>query len=340
MTMHKPPAALILAAGKGTRMKSQLPKVMHTVCGQPMVEHILNCINRCNIPDEQICLVLGGDLEAFQSIHQQRPLSIVEQRQRRGTGDAVASTAISFMDQKQPNYADAALIAGGGMQADDLIICAGDTPALRSDTLKAFIEHSRHLNADLAVIGMHHPQPSGYGRLLSNDRQELEGIVEEKDATPEQKAITLCNSGVIYAKRSTLFDLLDQLSCDNAQGEYYLTDCFASARKSGFSTIVFTSDDYQSFAGVNRRDQLAEIEAWMIAGFRAKHMESGVSFQLPQTVYIEGDIAIGPDTQIGPGCAIFRGSSIGSRCKIGPNCVIKGAQVADGTELPAGTILP
>lgn len=339
MTEQIRPAALVLAAGKGTRMKSELPKVLHPVCGRPMLEHILDCLGTCGISNQHICLVLGGDLEAFAPILQNRACSVVEQHQRRGTGDAVASTALAFSHQTPPPYTDAKLLAGGDLGAEDLIICAGDTPALRAEILEAFIQQCRQKNSDLAVIGMNHPEPTGYGRLLVNDQQELLGIIEEKDATAEQKRITLCNTGVIYAKRALLFDLLSQITCNNAQGEYYLTDCFGLARKQAKAVDVFSCQDFQSFAGVNRRDQLAAIEAWMIAGFRAKHMESGVSFQLPETVYLEDQVTIGTDTTIGSGCAIFRGATIGSHCIIGPNCVIySGATISDGTIISAGTI--
>jgi bifunctional UDP-N-acetylglucosamine pyrophosphorylase/glucosamine-1-phosphate N-acetyltransferase len=255
-------AAIVLAAGKGTRMKSDLPKVLHQVQGTPMVVHVLKTLEQMKIDD--VCLILNPDLAPFKPLLREHPhLRVCVQTAQRGTADAVASACGAFSHVKKPHYTDSQLHHGTPMQASHVIICCGDTPALRADILKDFVSSCLDSGCELGVIGALHPQPTGYGRLVRNAHGHLEKIVEEKDATDEIRSINLINTGLIFARADLLFDLLDEIQPNNKQGEYYLTDCFALAAARNKPSHVYITEDYFSFSGVNTQEQLKEIEHWL-----------------------------------------------------------------------------
>ena len=183
---------------------------------------------------------------------------------------------------------------------------------------------------------MHHPNPFGYGRIISQNNKLIK-IVEEKDASDSEKRIQLCNSGVIFAETEYLFKLLGKITKENAQNEYYLTDCFSLANDEGTPAYVFETDNYRSFDGVNNRAQLAAIEQTLNQQNIQKLSGDGVAFRLPQTIYIEDGVTIGADSVIGPGCCFYRGTEIGEGCNIGANTVLKGVKIAHGTSLPPNT---
>ena len=180
---------------------------------------------------------------------------------------------------------------------------------------------------------MDHPTPTGYGRLICDDKQNLIKITEEKDTSPEEKKITLCNSGVIFANTEYLFELLAALSDDNAQNEYYLTDCFEISKNRGDPAKVFITDDYETFAGINNRQQLAEVESFMVTKKIQKLMTNGVGFHLPLTTYIEDDVEIGEDTVIGANCSLLSGTRIGKSCVIDHGLVLKDISIPDSSHV-------
>jgi bifunctional UDP-N-acetylglucosamine pyrophosphorylase/glucosamine-1-phosphate N-acetyltransferase len=318
-------------------MKSQTPKVLHRVCGTPMLARILNTVEQAGL--NKTCLVLGDHLNLFDELLASRPnLATVIQQQRLGTGEAVAATACAFTETSMPAYAHGQLYRGTPLAAEAVLICAGDTPALEAEVLADFCRQCQEQKARLGVIGMRHPDPTGYGRLVLDEQDNLLRIVEDKDADAPIRKLNLCNSGVIYAERTFLFELLHELTADNQQGEYYLTDCFGLARSKGVSPFVYQTDAYEAFAGVNRRDQLAAIEAVIIRQKQARLMQEGVTFRLPQTTYLEDPVAIGRDTEIGAGCSLLGQTKIEDQCLIGPNCVLQNVVIERGSQLPAGTI--
>jgi bifunctional UDP-N-acetylglucosamine pyrophosphorylase/glucosamine-1-phosphate N-acetyltransferase len=262
----------------------------------------------------------------------------VIQHHKLGTGDAVAATACGFAKETFPEYSRGHLYRGTELSAPYVIICAGDTPALDPKMIQDFLTTCHRQKVRIGVIGMRHPYPTGYGRLVVDEQQRLSQIVEEKDASSQIKAITLCNSGVVFAERAFLFELLKQLDSNNAQNEYYLTDCFQIASRMGESALVFETDHYQSFAGVNRRDQLAEVERFLIQEKVSNLMSEGVSFHLPETCYLEDDVKIGCDSEIGANCSLLGKTLIGLDCRIGANSVLQNVSIPDGTILPPGTI--
>ncbi|MEZ4743618.1 MAG: NTP transferase domain-containing protein [Bdellovibrionota bacterium] len=258
-------AAIVLAAGKGTRMKSQIPKVLHKVAGRPMIESVLSALKSAGVGS--VCIVLGGDLKHFEEFINTNPeLSICQQHERRGTGDAVASAARCFTQVIKPRYANSTLLRGGNLKEPYVLICAGDTPAIKGKHIADFITYSTEHQADISVLGMNVPYPAGYGRLvLKNDKTTLVKIVEEKDASSSEREITVCNSGIILAKTDVLFKCLDELTPLNAQNEYYLTDIIEVSKKHHFSTIAFVTNEWNYFAGVNSPEQKHEVEKFMLA---------------------------------------------------------------------------
>jgi bifunctional UDP-N-acetylglucosamine pyrophosphorylase/glucosamine-1-phosphate N-acetyltransferase len=255
-------SAVILAAGLGKRMKSTMPKVLHQVCGRPMLEWILDALSTTSVSD--ICLVLGDNLVDFSNFLNKFPQTrVCIQKNRLGTGDAVAATAVCFDKVKTPRFSSGERLRGHMVKADYLLICAGDTPAITGETLEEFMTECLDSSSELGVLGMIVPNPQGYGRLVLDAKGQLQSIVEERDADAATKALKLCNSGVIFAKADLLFELLDGIKPQNAQGEYYLTDCFGAARQRGISVFVKASTSYQEFQGVNDPEQLKAVEHWM-----------------------------------------------------------------------------
>ncbi|MBQ48736.1 MAG: hypothetical protein CMP10_15155 [Zetaproteobacteria bacterium] len=323
---------LILAAGKGTRMKSTTPKVLHKVMGIPILERVYQTLSRSGV--DQICLVLSEDtasLENFLCNHPETTVCI--QKNRLGTGDAAAAAAKAFLDIEPPKWSAGELVKGQPISSEYILVFFGDTPAISAETIKVFLEHSFLKSADIAILGMEHPNPHGYGRLVTDDNGFLSRIVEEKDADANTKKITLCNSGIMLAKTELLFSLLQDLTPENAQKEYYLTDCFELAAQRNIPTCVFVSEDYQSFSGVNDRSQLAEIETYLVRKKIESTQKSGVTFHLPETTWIDESVVIGTDSEIGSHCILQGNTKIGKNCIIGSRCTIINCSIPDNTIL-------
>lgn len=335
-------AAIVLAAGKGTRMKSQLPKVLHTLCGVPMIGHVLQALRDAGIP--KTCVVVGGDVELMQTYlkaysHKAlMPLTLALQKDRLGTGEAVASAGFAFRDTAVPSYASGALLSSDKIESKYVLICAGDTPAIDAGVIRQFVDHCLAEKAELAVLGMDHPQPKGYGRLVRDRDGQLLKIVEEKDASPAEREIRLCNSGIIFADRHLLFSLLDKVRPNNVQKEYYITDCFALAREQGKSVKVWATQDFASFDGINDRLQLAELEQRLVSKYCRHWMTAGVTFRSPQTTYLEASVRIGEDSEIGANVSLLGSTHVGKNCEIGSQVVLKDVIIPDGTRIPAGTV--
>ncbi len=330
-------AALVLAAGKGTRMKSQLPKVLHPLCGVPMLGHVMHTLSKAGIQDK--CIVVGGEVELLQNyLRSFGPLTFTLQRDRLGTGEAVACGGFGFKGVKPPSFASGSLLAGEPIDSKYILICAGDTPAMDAEVIAAFVKSSLQKGSRLAVLGMNHPEPKGYGRLICKADNQLLRIVEEKDASEAEKKIQLCNSGVIFAEKDHLFSLLGSLTQSNAQREYYLTDCFALSLERGVPADVWATDDYHSFDGVNDRHQLSQLEGRLLQKIRRRWMADGVTFLMAPSTYIEADVTIGADTVIGPHASLIGKTKIGANCEIGSHVALKDVMIPDGTRIPAGTV--
>jgi bifunctional UDP-N-acetylglucosamine pyrophosphorylase/glucosamine-1-phosphate N-acetyltransferase len=254
--------AVVLAAGKGTRMQSHLPKVLHEVAGKSMVLHVVENLRAAHI--SRIGLVLSEDLSGFESFLRENPdLLVCLQKERRGTADAVASAAAFFKDVVPPRYAQLSLWRGVPQSSDHVLICAGDTPALTSEFFRDLLKFHQEAAADLTIVGMKLPDPTGYGRLVLGEHASLTRIVEQKDATPTELEIDLCNSGVLLARSRPLFSWLDRVEPNNAQKEYYLTDIVQIAVQAGAKVKAYLGKDPEIFAGVNDLIQKEKMHTYL-----------------------------------------------------------------------------
>ena len=321
-TTRKSLSVVVLAGGKGTRMKSDKPKVLHEIAEQPLVSWVLKAADRLGALHK--VLVLGHEKEKFLYLQNEfAGLHMVLQELQRGTGDAVASAACVFDNVIIPSYASkVSLTSSGKVKSEWTMILAGDAPCIDSKVLEEFFVALSASGKELGVIGMTPDSPKGYGRLITLGSQEkglsLQKIVEEKDANDLEKQVSVCNSGVILCKTQYLFELLGRLTQQNKQNEFYLTDIFALAKKEGKDSLVFLGECYQDFLGVNDRLQLSDAESWMLKKIRDHWMKEGVTIRMPESVYIGAHVTFGPEVEVfGP--VVLRGKRrIESGASIGP----------------------
>ncbi|MBQ9988468.1 MAG: bifunctional UDP-N-acetylglucosamine diphosphorylase/glucosamine-1-phosphate N-acetyltransferase GlmU [Clostridia bacterium] len=291
--MKQPCLSIILAAGQGTRMKSERPKVLHEVAGVSMIRRVLNVCPDGPAP----VVIIGHGADAVRE-HVGDRARFALQAERLGTGHAV-------------------MMARDAIQAHDgpVLIMAGDMPLLTQEAVSALVSAAERTGAALLTSVL--ADPTGYGRILRDESGCVTGIVEQKDATPEQQAIREVNASVYCVPAQPLLQCLNELKNDNAQGEYYLTDCVALLREKGVAMEAVTADEFTCM-GVNDRVQLAQAERVVRARVTEKLMRSGVTIIDPERVVIEETVCIGQDTVIEPG-AVLRGATV-----IGPGCRILG----------------
>lgn len=318
-------AAVILAAGMGTRMKSDLAKVLHPVAGRPMLRALLDTVE--GLAPERVVVVVGPDMEAVARVA--APHATVIQEQRLGTGHAVAC-------------AKAALEGFKG----DVLVLYGDTPLITRQTLDRMLAARRTTPTPAVVVLGFRPQGANeYGRLLTDPASgDLLAIIEHRDATPEQRAIGLCNSGVMAVDGARLFGLIDRLGVGNAKGEYYLTDIVALARNDG-ARCVFVDGDADELIGVNSRQDLARVEVIAQERLRDAAMDAGVTLIDPSTVHFHADTRIGRDVVIhpyvvfGPGVSVADGVVIKSFCHLEEASVSRGAILGPYARLRPGAVI-
>ncbi len=307
--MTTPLAIVVLAAGLGTRMKSLRPKVLHPIAGRPMVRHVLETLERL-VPD-RLVVVVGAEMAAVSDIVQPHPT--VVQSERLGTGHAVMA-------------AGATLAGFDG----DVLIAYADTPLISAETFRRVLSARRATpQPAVVVLGFRPADPGAYGRLVMGEDGGLEAIVEAKDATPEQRALTLCNSGMMVACGRRLPDLLARIGNDNANGEYYLTDLVHLARSEGLPCAA-VEGDVAELIGVNSRADLAAAEAVVQAELRARAMAEGATLIDPASVFFSWDTRLGRDVTVAPFVTFGPGVCVGDRVEIRSFCHLEGANVADG----------
>jgi bifunctional UDP-N-acetylglucosamine pyrophosphorylase/glucosamine-1-phosphate N-acetyltransferase len=308
----RPKACIVLAAGLGTRMKSGLPKVLHPVAGRPLVRHAVAACEGLN--PEKIVVVASPDTQD-RIAPVVAPYDCVVQKKPLGTADAVK----------------AAREALEGFKGDILIVC-GDVPLATAEALKVLIDKRAEKQAAIVVGGFYTNEPSAYGRLVTDDRGELEAIVEAKDATPDQLDIQFCNSGIYVVDAERFWPLVDKVGNANAKGEYYLTDVVGLAREAGLSCVT-ASMDSDCALGVNTRVELAEVEARMQDRLRRVAMLSGVTMIDPGSVFLSFDTKLGCDVVIEPNVYFGTGVTIGDNVTIRANCHLEKATVESGAIL-------
>lgn len=247
-------AAIILAAGRGKRMRSQRPKVLHTIAGRPLIDHVLSRLQEAGIQD--LCLVLGENHSDFEPFLAQNPkLAVCVQSRANGTAGA-AGAAAAYLGYEGPAYSPSRLVRGHTCQADWTIVTPGDTPGISPSTIASFLRACQDSDSVLGVLAMQVPDPKGYGRIVCDTQGRLQRIVEEKDADSETQKITTVNTGLICARTNYLFDALRGITNDNQQNEYYLTDLFEHCPNGAY---VHTTKDWQAFCGINNPEQLANF---------------------------------------------------------------------------------
>ncbi|MGA9467642.1 MAG: bifunctional UDP-N-acetylglucosamine diphosphorylase/glucosamine-1-phosphate N-acetyltransferase GlmU [Exiguobacterium marinum] len=301
--------AVILAAGKGTRMKSKLYKVLHPVLGKPMVEHVVDQLDQIGV-SRQIVIV-GHGAEAVQDTLGTR-VEYAVQEQQLGTGHAV-------------QMAEAEL---AGKSGATLVVC-GDTPLLTAETLEALLAHHEAQQAKVTVLTAIADDATGYGRVIRGEDGNVTKVVEHKDASETELAINEINTGTYVFDNELLFDALKRVGNNNAQGEYYLPDVIAIAKESGEVVAAHTAPTFDETIGVNDRVALSQAEAIMRKRTNERLMREGVTFMDPASTYISPDVVIGSDTVIYPGTVILGKTTIGSECVIGPNSDIRNSVIED-----------
>ncbi|SHG43025.1 UDP-N-acetylglucosamine pyrophosphorylase /glucosamine-1-phosphate N-acetyltransferase [Thermosyntropha lipolytica DSM 11003] len=291
-------SAVVLAAGKGVRMKSDLPKVVHKVAGKPMIVHVVENLKQAGIED--ITVVVGHKRELVKEVLSPFKVKFALQEEQLGTGHAL----LQAKDQVDLE--------------STLLVLAGDTPLLTAATLKRLISFHGESGAVATVLSAELANPYGYGRIIRDSDDNLLKIVEEKDASLEEKKITEINAGIYCFKAREVFDVLLHLDTDNAQGEYYLTDVFSLFNREGKTVKVLKIEDSEEIQGINDKLQLIEAEKVMRRRKNRALLQEGVIIIDPDTTFIDSEVKIGKDTVVMPFSFIEGKTVIGERCEIGP----------------------
>ena len=309
--------AIILAAGKGTRMKSKLYKVLHPVSGKPMVEHIINRVSETK-PDEVITIVGHGAEQVKAQLGERSKYAL--QAEQLGTGHAVLQAA-SFLEGKKGTT----------------LVISGDTPLLTTETLNNLFEYHQGKNASATILTAQAENPTGYGRIIRDHIGIVEKIVEQKDATPEEALVQEINTGTYCFDNEALFDALSKVGTNNAQGEYYLTDIIEILKEEGNTVAAYQTDDFEESMGVNDRIALAKANEIMRKRINQMHMVNGVSFVDSATTYIDAGVEIGPDTLIEAGVQI-QGNTVIKGTKVGHLTYVGDATLGEEINVGCGVV--
>lgn len=311
-------AIVILAAGQGTRMKSDLPKVLHPVAGRPMVRYVLEAARALEPSHLVVVVGYGADL-VRQAVGD--GVVFVNQAEPRGTGHAVR--------QAQEHLAG---------QAGTVLVLYGDTPLIRPETLRRMVDCHRTEGAALTLLTFHPDDPTGYGRIVRHPTTgQVVAVVEERDATAEQREIREANSGILCFEDRWLWPNLDRLR-ERPGGEFYLTDLVALAGEQGEKILGLPVSDPLEAIGLDNRLKLAQAEAEMRRRINTRWMLSGVTLVHPETTYIEADVEIGTDTVIWPNTLLQGRTRIGQGCTIGPGTVIRDSTIGDGCKVELSVV--
>lgn len=304
---------LVLAAGQGTRMKSKLSKVMHPICGKPMIGHIMDTLEQLDTTRNVV--IIGHDSQTVQDYIGERA-SFAMQTERLGTGHAVMQAEQLLQDE----------------EGITLVLC-GDTPLIQTSSLEHLLQIHQQSGAAGTILTAHLDDPFGYGRIVRDSEGNVARIVEQKDCSPDEAAIQEINTGTFCFDNRKLFAALKHVTNDNAQQEYYLTDVIGILQEQGDIIQAYCLDDERESIGINDRIMLAEAERTMRERINLTHMRNGVTLIDPDRTYIDAEVQIGMDTVIYPGTTITGESIIGEGCVIGPNCEIIQSTIQDGSEI-------
>jgi bifunctional UDP-N-acetylglucosamine pyrophosphorylase/glucosamine-1-phosphate N-acetyltransferase len=301
---------LILAAGEGKRMRSRTPKVLHPLCGVPMIEHVIRTGRAAGA--RRVVAVVAPGAAAVREALARSDVEPVEQTERLGTAHAVLQAKALLAEEAHP-----------------ILISSADQPLFRPETYGRLLEEFRRSRAKLAVLTAVLPDPTGYGRIVRGADGGIERIVEHRDASPEIRELREANLCVYMAEPRALFELLPRVGNRNEKREYYLTDVVALAQGAGHRVEVVQVPDWQESLGINSRAQLAEAEACLRRRIALGWMEQGVTFEDPERTYVGADVTIGPDTVLAPGVSLRGRTRIGAGCRIAENVVIENSTLGD-----------
>ncbi|MDR7418811.1 MAG: bifunctional UDP-N-acetylglucosamine diphosphorylase/glucosamine-1-phosphate N-acetyltransferase GlmU [Armatimonadota bacterium] len=310
--------AVVLAAGKGKRMLSALPKVLHTICGRPMIAYVIETLAAVGVTSPIIVIGHGGD-------HVRAALGdgprYAVQAEQLGTGHAVMQ-AVPFLEG----------------HSGTVLIVYGDVPFLRAETIETLLGHHRHQGAAATILTDLRDDPSGYGRVIRDSRGNVRRIVEETDASAEERQVREINAGMYAFEAGALREALRRLQPANAQGEYYLTDVIHHLLADGHTVAAVVAGSRQEAAGINSRTELAEAEAMMRAGLLEALMRGGVTVIDPAHTYVHAGVRVGRDTIIKPGTFLEGRTTVGEACVLGPNARLRDAQVGDRVTIVDSTV--
>jgi bifunctional UDP-N-acetylglucosamine pyrophosphorylase/glucosamine-1-phosphate N-acetyltransferase len=310
-------SVIILAAGKGTRMRSNLPKVLHTLAGRPLLAHVIDTAHE--IDARQIHVVYGHGGEQVPRAFDDRSLSWVEQAEQLGTGHAVR--------QAMPGIPDGHVV----------LVLYGDVPLIRPETLMQLLDAAA--GGALALLTARFPDPSGYGRIIRDAEGRVRRIVEHKDADAEQLAVDEINTGFLAVQAGRLRHWVDALENDNAQGEFYLTDVIAMAVAEGVEIRTTQPQELEEVAGVNDRNQLAVLERHYQMSQARRLMTEGVTLRDPARFDLRAELVCGRDVEIDINVILEGRVELGDGVRIGPNCLLRDAVIGDGVEIKANTVI-
>lgn len=303
-------SAVVLAAGEGTRMRSERPKPLHRLCGRPMVLHVLHALAGLPLTRTVVVIGHGGDRVA-KAVGEQLPpgleVDFVEQRVQRGTGDAVSVAMTALADED---------LDDGG----DVLVVPGDTPLVRSETLAGLLDAHRRSGAAATLLTARLDDPSGYGRVLRDRNGRVARVVEQADADETEAAVDEVNTSVYVLRRSLVAPALRRLRPDNAQGEYYLTDIVAVLHDAGYPVGALQVADPGEVAGVNDRVQLAAAEAELRRRVNRAWLARGVTLVDPEHTYLDVTVELAPDACVYPGTLLQGTTVVAAGAEIGPNC--------------------
>lgn len=305
--------SIILAAGKGTRMKSDMPKVLHTIFDKTLVGYVIDAVNNTGLADENFVIVghQAERVEEFVNKNYDNAKCVLQSPQL-GTGHAV-SMALPYLKDFD----------------GEVIILCGDTPLITSETIKEFVEYHREKKSDLTVMSAIFDNPNNYGRIIRNQDGSLNSIVEEKDANPEQKMVKEINAGIYCINWQKIKPAFNELTSNNAQGEYYLTDIIKWGNEKHLSVNAYTLKNNEEIFGINSKAHLAEATRMLNNRVIKKHLENGVQIIDPASTWISPETEIEADTIIYPSCYINGKNKIGKHCKIGPFAHLRGDVVLE-----------
>jgi bifunctional UDP-N-acetylglucosamine pyrophosphorylase/glucosamine-1-phosphate N-acetyltransferase len=307
---------VVIAAGKGTRMRSALPKELHQLCGRPMIGHVLAVADAL----AAVYTVVVLSHEKLGPVHERfgERYSYTVQHEQLGTGHAVLQARSAL-----PRH------------SDDVLVLYGDTPLLRPETARAVVDLRRSSGALVGIMSMHVAPPSGYGRIVRDAASRVIAIVEERNATPEQFALTECNSGVMCFDAAWLWEALDRIPRNPIKGEYYLTDLaeMAVTERGPGAAVALPAADAREAWGINDRAQLALADAALRERILNDLMRAGVGIIDPAATYVDAGVTIGQDTTLYPGTLLRGATSIGAGCVIGPHTTISDATIGDGARV-------